>query len=276
MMSASFPAIILLIAFAASLLLCISFAVFVVNRHDVDVDDNISYQVFKADTSEGSVDSNRLQEALDRLVEFVADYDPRHVISVHTGGRIVASQVCLRLGIPDYRHHYISTYRTPGTSLLNDFRKFNSPLDGKVIVIDDISRGGRTLRTVRSTLLAQKSSGRIDFSALRFATLFLASTTEKAKSGYFEPDFSSFVVSDENFQLPWSGVSAIAEIGFLAQRNISTRDELPENISQAVAIHEATVRSQEVARIFWQLALNNPTNFKDTNSLHDLLDDRRL
>lgn len=170
----------------------------------------LSHKLLAADLATDDLSAEPLGNALDNIEAHARTFNPDHIVGVHLGGRLLSTIICRRMSIPDSRCHYLETGRVTG-SLPKLRSSANEPPNGKVLVVDDITRGGTTISSASKFFVNQAAQNHLKISELNFATLVQVVTPTKAERGYIAPDWSAHRTNTETFQLAWTPVSSLVE-----------------------------------------------------------------
>lgn len=179
-----------------------------------------------------------LREACDALVEYARGFKPDWILGVHPGGRLLSVYVGHLLGIPADRCLFVSTCREYQDE--PEVRGFLERVEGKLLVIDDISRSGATLHVVKDLLEDLNRSGKFDLGRVAFAALTVV-TMPFGGRDIFRPDWTRFGTTDPNFHLPWTGLSREIRTE-LVKRKAGQRFD-----AQIIDIYEDLISNQDTA-----------------------------
>jgi hypoxanthine phosphoribosyltransferase len=148
-----------------------------------------------------------LQRAVADIIAYAREYKPDWIAGVHPGGRLLSVIVGEQLGLSPDRCIYVSTYRSR-TANIDFMPPINNVFAGKLLIIDDISRTGDTLRAIRSYLYARNlGDSNYRLTSVRFAVLLVVETPDDSELR-FRPDWVYGRTKNQNFKLPWSQLSA--------------------------------------------------------------------
>jgi hypoxanthine phosphoribosyltransferase len=165
-----------------------------------------------------------LPDALSNLVNFTNAIAPDWIVGVHPGGRFLSVLLAEQIGFPANRCLYVRTSNTDANKIVFARQRFESnlPREGKMLVVDDISRTGRTLHLLKRYLIAKNYTGPCAvkgmeecyrLSKVHFAALLVV-LEEGAVDIQFRPDFCVYRTADKFFRLPWSKFAAKVDEAF--------------------------------------------------------------
>lgn len=183
-------------------------------------------------------------QALSKLISYARLVDPDWVLGVHPGGRLLSVVVAEQLGMPPNRCRFVRTVSHASKEIVLDANNKipNVPLQGKLLVVDDITRTGDTLNLVK-TFFFEKNYGQLfQFSDIRFAVL-LAVVQEDELA--FRPDFVSYGTNIRNFKLPWSEFSE--RIGTAHAEARQKSGDASEAIKQVLEDYKRIISDDEYA-----------------------------
>ena len=177
---------------------------------DRDLPPRYAFPLLTADRLNEMKDSD-LQRAIAEIIAYARDFSPDWIAGVHPGGRLLSVLVGEQLRISPDRCIYISTYRSR-TGKIQFMPAIENVFTGKLLIIDDISRTGDTLRAIKSYLFARNlGDSNYKLSSVRFAVLLVAETTTETPDDSeirFRPDWVYGRTEIQNIKLPWSQLSA--------------------------------------------------------------------
>jgi|694.fasta_scaffold00081_126 xanthine phosphoribosyltransferase len=144
-----------------------------------------------------------IHHGVEKLVELIKSDDkiPEAVIAVGRGGLIPGTLIAYKLGIDDVVNYTVQSYDDELRKSTGEFRELQKPAnkfiekykDRYVLVVDDLSDRGHTLRHIKKELHEM-----ID---LRFATLFIKTGAK------FKPDYHVHEYPDDTWlTFPWEAV----------------------------------------------------------------------
>jgi hypoxanthine phosphoribosyltransferase len=144
----------------------------------------------------------KLIAGLDDLKAFVSTYDPGLIVGIHPGGRLLSVYVADKISFP--RDRCIFAHTEPIRTNEIRLRGWEDRASaGKILVIDDITRTGITLRSVNSHLIVAEQTGRLRFEALHYAVMLAV----QQKNRVFEPHWCRFLTRNVSISFPWSPVT---------------------------------------------------------------------
>ena len=150
-------------------------------------------------------------EAIDNLISYARTLSINWIFGVHTSGRLLSVLLASRLGIPPQRCLYVGTRfgRHKGISI---DRLPNVPLEGNVLVVDDISRSGATLSSIRQYLVKRRYEGSLSFDRLYLAVLatVVADDTDSRQM----VNWTQFLSSNYYLKFPWTEFSSRSSAAF--------------------------------------------------------------
>ncbi len=160
-------------------------------------------QEWNAQTLEGVY----LSRAFNELASYAKQFKPDWIIGVHPGGRILSVLLTERLGLPRQRCLYAGTYpaRNPCIAFYPDPDQFATPVSGRVLLVDDIVRSGKTLNDLKTHLKGLNFEDDFQVTNVRFAALLLVATDIDKNQIRFLPDWFSLRTNQPGLMLPWSG-----------------------------------------------------------------------
>ena len=141
-----------------------------------------------------AISFKKATEAINKLNSYAISKNPDFILGINRGGSLVGAMISLNLGIPS--SNFIRCY------VDNDNNNVVCPVEklyGTVIIIDDISRTGDTLKL--SSDYIKNSSKKIK--EVITATLFTHVTSHNHPV-YGKLDFFSFICDNPDILLPWN------------------------------------------------------------------------
>jgi hypoxanthine phosphoribosyltransferase len=204
----------LLLIFLPGLIVLVAVAVSCYrNRHElfqlaVAIHNNYAFShgdraEFAADLDEISSEDPRIsQGGVQKLIEYARSLQPDWVLGVNTGGRVLSSQVCKAIELNLDRCRYV---RYDVESEVVSFApELEEQMAGTLLVIDDISRTGDTLGSIKSYLMEHNGTDRFQLTTVRFAVLVI-DPAPKEHDVDFAPDWACYKTSEgKNFKFAWT------------------------------------------------------------------------
>ena len=180
---------------------------------------------------------------------------------------MLVAEIASRLDHDVSRIGLIRAPKVAGGKILFEYPDQSNKLSGNVCILDDVTRKGDTLRRISNCVFDEFQKGKNNISSKSFGVLLTVRTHEKSLEGYFNPNYSSYSVSNENVILPWTYLSSQV-------RNYVHRiDGVPDNLEYARRVAEfyaVMSRDMTAARACLLLSLENPDYFQR------VLDDRHI
>lgn len=145
--------------------------------------------------SHHNLEKNVANEAIFRLSSHLQKLKPDYIVGVNRGGTMIGAFVSLGLGIKS--KNFIRC-------LVSRKGKYKATcgakhLSGTVVVLDDISRSGRTLQAAVDEIARKNPNINTIYSAVLITTL-----NDKNIPMFKELDYFSFATQDNNMYLPWT------------------------------------------------------------------------
>jgi hypoxanthine phosphoribosyltransferase len=192
-----------------------------------------------------------LKECILDLAEYTKVFSPDWIMGVHTGGRLLSVLLAEEVGHPRGACGYIGTKSTRSKRITIEThnRNSNRPLEGKVLIVDDISRTGNTLDCVKSHLEHINFSTFFDeeqgksvaiLDSVKFAVLVVVDDSDE-RDLKFRPDWVRYKTAEDFFKLPWSELSAKIESAY------KSRSSGYEYDSDAIETHENIIKDYDFA-----------------------------
>jgi hypoxanthine phosphoribosyltransferase len=149
-----------------------------------------------------------LTESIAQLKSYTELVKPDWILGVHPGGRLLSVLIADQLKFPSNRCRFIRTtsHHSKKIILEPEGYKPNEP-QGKLLVIDDISRSGDTLGVVKSFLFARNYTDGYSLTRILFSVLVVV-WNEDESLFEFRPDWVCYRTDKQWLRLPWSGFSA--------------------------------------------------------------------
>jgi hypothetical protein len=152
----------------------------------------------------GSRDPRLISVGVPALRDYAEELKPDWIIGVNVGGRLLSAALARAIGLDASRIVYI--HHDPVTKSLVSVPKIDE-LKGTLLVIDDISRSGGTLRFVKTSLESANGRGNFQLSCVRFAVLVVDATAGEVHAD-FTPDWAMYVTrSAKPFEFAWTPIS---------------------------------------------------------------------
>lgn len=133
----------------------------------------------------------KVAEAINQLNSYAININPDFILGVNRGGSLVAAMVSLNIGLPS--SNFIRCYVDSAGAVCPVEKLY-----GTVIIIDDISRTGETLKL--SYEYIEKHSNNLK---ILTATLF-THINKNNKAVYSDLSFFSFITKNSKVKLPWN------------------------------------------------------------------------
>jgi hypoxanthine phosphoribosyltransferase len=150
-------------------------------------------------TNDDRLNVESLKEAIGNLIDFAKSKKPRWILGVHPGGRLLSVYVANEIQVPPERCLHV---RTNQNRYVQFVPQINQALEGSLLLIDDISRTGRTLGRIKAELIAKNYTDNFYLGRVQIAVLVVESNES------FRPDFASFRTDVDYLRFPWSQYSA--------------------------------------------------------------------
>jgi hypoxanthine phosphoribosyltransferase len=151
-----------------------------------------------------SEDARIAQEAIPGLVGYARKLNPDWIAGVNPGGRMIASRLCKEIGLGADRCFYVKYDTETGNLALKSGARL---ISGTLLVIDDISRTGNTLQSVKAFLYENNGIGPLQLQAVRFGVLVVDATPDEEHTD-FAPDWACFkTTAGGNFRFAWTAMS---------------------------------------------------------------------
>lgn len=173
----------------------------------------------------GALDKARLMSAIEELSEYAKSVRPDWIVGVHPGGRLLSVYIANRIKFPRDRCLFVRTSANRSRSIVFEPQRsqLNRPIAGKMLAIDDISRTGQTLLTLKRFFISQNyrepeaDDPEFKLKIVRFAIMLIV--TQPEKTGWnFRPDHVCYRTNEHYFRLPWSTLSSEIEMAFASRR----------------------------------------------------------
>lgn len=144
-----------------------------------------------------------MTEPVAELALFCRNLQPDYVMGVHVGGRLLSTTVCDVIGLDRKKCLFVSTHRSRNELFTIEAEGGGPPdkIEGSLLIIDDISRTGNTLRDLKNFLHRQNYDASVRLSQVTFAVLVVA---DKGAKRVFVPDWAYFHTDEKYFKLPWT------------------------------------------------------------------------
>jgi hypoxanthine phosphoribosyltransferase len=171
------------------------------------------------------LDRPRLIAAIEELSEYAKSARPDWIVGVHPGGRLLSVYIANRINFPPERCLFVRTSANRSRSIVFEPQRsqLNRPIAGKMLAIDDISRTGQTLLTLKRFFISQNyreteaDDPEFKLKIVRFAIMLIVAQPEK--TGWkFRPDHVCYRTNERYFRLPWSKLSSEIEVAFASRR----------------------------------------------------------
>lgn len=157
-----------------------------------------------------------LREALDGMTNYVAQLKPDWIVGLHPGGRFLSVYVASQLDI----HPRQCLYLRDAPSGSFEFERQTSwgrsnqpPFEGKMLILDDISRSGRTLSAVKRFMMMKNYTEGFNLHMIQVAVLLVIAKAE-SDAFKFRPDWAAFRTDQDFFRLPWSRLTMQMDFAF--------------------------------------------------------------
>ena len=166
------------------------------------------------------LDGGQLKKSVDDLVGYAKKIKPTWIVGVHPGGRLLSTFVGDQIGLPSYRCLYIRTNRHREVVFVPPI---NAPLEGTVLIIDDISRTGKTFNSIKYELIEKNYSEKFRLTKVYVAVIAVEFKQEAEDT--FRPDFAVYRTEVEHLKFPWSEFSARIGVAITRKNDGLTFDE---------------------------------------------------
>lgn len=211
--------------------------------------------------SEDSIDSEIWRSGIQKAVEYVREMQPDLIIGVHPGGRMLSVYIADILGFPPGRCIFAHTepVRSPHINITG-----LNQLSGKILVIDDITRSGRTLRVLKSYIESEYQSPGFKISSLEFLVLVVVDSLKKVDSfrvPMFRPDFFCYTTEEKRLELPWSILSEKIKLNFdylnkgleYDKSYLNIHEKMVQDFNFALSLAKFSIDDQTVFRTSVQM-----------------------
>jgi hypoxanthine phosphoribosyltransferase len=149
--------------------------------------------------------------AIEALSEYVKGLNPNWLVGLHLGGRLISVLVADKVGIPPEKCLYVCRSDDARTFVFpRQTRELDPPpnrREGQMLVVDDISRTGRTFVALRSYLTKCNYKAELHFRHVYFGIL-LELIGSKNVYARFQPDWSWCLTINSETKFPWTSLSA--------------------------------------------------------------------
>lgn len=161
-------------------------------------------------------ESNRLpvsfsDTALRELLLYAKKINPDYIVGINRGGTMVGAIAALKLNIPS--SNFLRCYVDDKVVECHVEK-----IKGAVMIIDDISRTGKTLARVKNYFLEHNKN----INKIIISTLFMY--VEKDRPIYQEIDFFAYKINNKNVMLPWNNSKITKENQFKEIENTPTKE----------------------------------------------------
>ena len=156
-----------------------------------------------------------LEKALYEIATFAKSQRPDWILGVHVGGRFLSVAITHLLGLSPKQCLFVSTHRSRNSkfTIESEGEGALGEISGSMLVVDDISRTGATLRDLKNFLHARNYAGEFKLSKVIFAVLVIASESG-VLMGRFRPDWFYFKTLLRYFRLPWTDLSLAVQTAY--------------------------------------------------------------
>jgi hypoxanthine phosphoribosyltransferase len=154
------------------------------------------------------LEGHALQAALKELCSYAKRLKPDWIVGVHPGGRMLSVLLADAIEFPHDRCLFIRTSADRHSRVVFEPSPTfpNSRLEGTMLVVDDISRSGDTLETIKRFLIEKNYYGEISLERAKFAVLLVVAEPDDPPAK-FRPDWVYYRTDKRDFRLPWSELS---------------------------------------------------------------------
>lgn len=210
-----------------------------------------------------AVPLNKLLLAIHDLTEYARDFNPSWIVGVHPGGRLLSVYIADKLSIPLDRCLFAHTEPDSVSEVFIRGLKQDQELTGSVLVIDDIARTGKTLRSVQAHFRYYTDLGTYKLDRLWFAVLLLV---DREKEMVFVPDWYKFATKVPFIKFPWSPLSEKIRHELAQKARGFDVDE------RYLALHERMAKDPKISLEVARIAIEASDRFAELlakNSLPD-------
>jgi hypothetical protein len=151
-----------------------------------------------------------VREGISEIKSYINDLSPDWIIGLHLGGRLLSVYISDKISYPI--ENCLFMCRSPEGDTLeilhpSDKPIPNPPYEGKLLIIDDISRSGITFSTIRGYFMKINYKSEYHLRHVYFATLLEMFEPHPARNRS-RPDWSWGLTTDIEARFPWSLESA--------------------------------------------------------------------
>lgn len=204
------------------------------------------------------ISHNDILTRIDEMAERISEQKPKFLAGVHTGGRLLSVLISEKLNIKPENVLYFSTDASRSTEIELERPHGLNFLGGSLAVIDDISRKGNTLASIKDLIVREAGAREEWFNTADFYTL-IVNTGRKSRfrRGYFIPDWYGYACKSFTQGLPWSCLSNEVKLAY-SNRAISLNHE-----KYFIDIHERLIKDYQFASRCAFLAIQEPEKFNE-------------
>jgi len=167
-----------------------------------------------------------LTKAIEDLVAYAKSVNPDVILGSHIGGRLLASYVSEKLGLPDDKCVFIGRETTLRSKLIVESNL--ERVYGKMLLIGDVFKSGATINGVVDFIEQQYEEGKLGANVLAVAVL-VAVPVERSLIGARRTVWSAYKSNSRRIIFPWTGkVISIRNALFGAEEGLLEDDLIPE------------------------------------------------
>lgn len=134
-------------------------------------------------------------EAIFRLSSYAQKISPDFIVGINRGGTMVGAFISLGLGVPSKNFSTCQVSKNGKYKIYCDTKN----MYGTVLVIDDVSRSGRTIEEAINEIKKNNSKIKNIYSAVLITTI-----DKENRSNYKDLNYFSFATTDKDVYLPWT------------------------------------------------------------------------
>lgn len=157
-----------------------------------------------SDENDQKLSVNEIQRELTALKEWIIEKDPEFLVGVHLSGLMLAAKLATEIGIGHRRIAYYATTKSLSSEPELHLYGNNQGLEGKICVIDDVTRRGLTMEQVSNKIHDQYQIGNNRVKDALYGVMVTVRSESKIESGYFDPHFSASESDNIGISMPWS------------------------------------------------------------------------
>jgi hypothetical protein len=154
-------------------------------------------------------DARIIDEAFLGLCDYAKHVKPDWILGINYAGRVLSVAIAEKIGMPQDRCATVTVdiKNVPAIQFQDDSTE--DRIEGRVLVVDDISRTGSTISSLRTFFLKNNrvsGDGALQIVDLHFATLLVASQVGSGEAVYM-PSWTYGLIDSRSVKLPWSETS---------------------------------------------------------------------